>query len=149
MTLSGFAQGAFERKQALLGDKTAFAAVAAKPTARQHAMTGNDDRDRVFAAGAADRAGRRADCTSEIAVRSGLAVRNGLHRRPDPLLERRSRRRQRQVEIRELAGEISVKIERRLSEQRTTVTQPVFAPGNHADLDFFYLTRPCHDPACN
>ena len=81
------AHRAFEREQALFGDEPALAAIAAEPALRQHAVAGDDDRDRVLAAGAADRAWRRADGRSKIAVTAGLAIGNCLHRRPDPRLE--------------------------------------------------------------
>ena len=76
---------ALEREQrAVLVGEAALAAVAAEPALRQHAVARDDDRDRVAAAGAADRARRRADRMREIAVAARLAIGDRLHRRPDP-----------------------------------------------------------------
>src|SRR5205085_12146883 len=66
--------GAFEAQQRLFGVEPAGAAVAAEPALREHAVARNDDRDRVAAAGAADRARRRAHSGGEVAVAAGLAV---------------------------------------------------------------------------
>ena len=57
----------------------------------------------------------------QIAVAAGLAVGDGLHRRPDARLERGARRQQRQVEPGQPSGEIGGELPRRLGEERAAV----------------------------
>src|SRR5690348_4667135 len=105
-------------------------------------MAGNDDRDRVAPAGAADGARGRADCRSEIAVAAGFAIGDLLHRRPDAVFERRAHRRERQIEMRQLALEISLELARGLIEQRAAIAgrHAVF-PRDRDDLVVLFLDR--------
>src|SRR3954463_4004358 len=80
-----------ELKQAALdGEAPGLAAEAAIGAHR--AVAGNDERDRVRAAGAADGAhrGRRADLARDVAVGARLATRNAAQRFPDAALEHRA-----------------------------------------------------------
>src|SRR5882762_7644166 len=69
-----------------------------------HAVAGNDDRDRIAGVGEAHGARRRgmADAPRDLAVADGLAVGNVLQGAPDEPLERISLHRQRHVERRAL-----------------------------------------------
>src|SRR5579863_2236172 len=81
-------QRAFELQQGALCVQAAGTAIAAHPAFAQHPVAWDDHRDRVAAAGTADRARRRPDRGGEVAVAAGFAIRNVLHRRPNTLLER-------------------------------------------------------------
>src|SRR5579864_5922035 len=127
------AERAFEREQRLLGCHPAGAAIAAEAALRQYPVAGDDDRDRVPAAGAADGAGRRADEGCELAIGAGLAKRDPAHRRPNALLERRSRRIERQVEAVERSGEISAQLALGLGEERAAVAGRRVGPTDRDD----------------
>src|ERR1700688_3249548 len=96
-------------------------------------MARDHDRDRILAAGAADRAGYRADRGGQIAVALGLAIGDFLHRRPYLTLAIRAGGPQRQVEIGQLTGEIAVELARRLSQQWTAVRGALTGPADRGD----------------
>src|SRR4051812_39960887 len=99
-------------------------------------MAGNDDRDRVAAAGPPDRARRRSDQGGEVAVSAGLAVGDFLHGGPDSRLERRSPGCERQVEMGQMRGEIGVELARRLGEEGAAVAgEAIVAGTGPADRD--------------
>src|SRR3954447_17477749 len=85
-----------------------------------HAVTWGDDRDRVAAVGAADRAGNARELAGELAVGDRLAVRDLAQARPDGALEGGAVLGQRQVERGPLAGEVLVELALHLGE-RTVV----------------------------
>src|SRR6185437_4456117 len=104
-------QGAFKDEELTLGVDSLAAAIAAERAAgRQHAVAGNEDRQRVAAAGLAHGARSRGERPGEIAIAARLAVGDVAHELPDAQLEGRAARLQRQVERFELAGEIGVKL---------------------------------------
>src|SRR3954451_13544273 len=85
-----------------------------------HAVARVDDRDRVAAVGAPDRAGDAAELTGQLAVGDRLAVRDLAQARPDGALEGGAVLGQRQVERGPLAGEVLVELALHLGE-RTVV----------------------------
>src|SRR6185437_9140601 len=98
---------AFEREQLELGLGTAAAAIAAEAAlGSHHAVAWDDDRQGIAAAGLANVARLGAEGAGELAIAACLAIGDGRHEPPHLLLERRARRRQRQIESTPLAGEI-------------------------------------------
>src|SRR4051794_38301764 len=75
-----------------------------------HAVAGVDDRDRVAAVGAADRARDAAQLARELAVGGGLAMRDLAQPRPDGALELGAVLGQREVERGALAGEVLIEL---------------------------------------
>src|SRR5262249_55453475 len=142
---------AFECKEAGFGLEPALTAIAAKPGLCQHAVARDHDRDRVFADRPPDRARRRADRVGDLAIGPGLAVRDFLHRRPNLGLERRPLRRQRQLEIGSLAGEIFLELARSLGEDRAAIPGCGIAvgPADRDDLAVLFVEPERTDRACN
>src|SRR5689334_14497718 len=93
-------QRALERQSAAIAREAAVGA--------DHAMTRNDQRDRVRAVRRthAARGRRLADRARDLAVAARLAVRNREQRLPHGLLELRAVRRELEVELGALAGAI-------------------------------------------
>src|SRR5205085_8831844 len=88
-------------------------AVAGQPSVRaNHAMTGNDDGQRIAAVGETDRSRRRwlTNLRRERAVRDRPAVGNVEQRAPDSLLKGRPVGRERQVEHATLAFEVFLEL---------------------------------------
>src|SRR5215467_4853096 len=71
---------------------------AERTLAADNAVAGDDERDRIRATGATDRARRRVQTTRQLAVGSRLADRNRGECVPDATPERRARRRERERE---------------------------------------------------
>ncbi len=71
------------------------AGVAAQPLPPHYPMAGNEDRDRIIAAGAADGASGGIEFLRQLAIGQHGSRWNGLQRCPGPLLERSPARRQR------------------------------------------------------
>src|SRR6185312_15307236 len=112
-------QRAFEDEELTLGLGAAAAAIAAERAAgRQHAMAGDEDRQRVAPASLADGARLRAELLGELAIASRQAIGDVAHGVPDAELERRSRGVERQVESLEPPREIRDELAARLDEQR-------------------------------
>src|SRR5690242_10180480 len=102
-----------------LGLEAALAAIAAElAAAREDTVAGNDDRQRIAAAGLADLLWHAAGFLGDLAVASGLAIGDALHRLPDLMLERRALRPQRQIEVAQLAREVGADLARGFLEER-------------------------------
>src|SRR5579862_6873730 len=86
-----------------------------RPVAADHAMARNDDRKRIPAVRRADRANRvgLADRARQLSVTDRPAVRNLRQLAPHRLLERRARRRERQIEGSAFRREILFELTRR------------------------------------
>src|SRR5437763_4799898 len=110
-------------------------------------MARDHDWNRVVAAGAADRARRRAGIGGESAIAARLAIGDLLHRRPDALLERRTGRGERQIEMRQLAVEIGLELPRRLAQQRAAVARLAVAPADRDDRLVLFLDGQLPDRA--
>ena len=106
----------------------AAAVAGQRAVGADHAVAGDDDRDRVAVVGAADRArrGGLADRARDVAVAGGLAERDPEQRRPDRLLERGPPGRQPQIEARALAREVLLQLDDRRA-QAAIVPGPVRA----------------------
>src|SRR5215470_8965005 len=103
------------------------AAVAGQLAVRpDHAVTWDDDRDRVAAVSRADRARgfRTADPPRQFAVTDRRAVGNLLQFGPDALLKRRAAGRKAQIELGQFACEISPQLISGLPEQ-SVVAPPI------------------------
>ena len=95
------------RQQPLLARQAA--AVTRQGAVRtDHAMTRQDDGDRIAAIGEPDRARSAgiAEISRQLAIAPSLAVRNLAQRRPDSLLKRRTMKLERQVKLATCGREI-------------------------------------------
>src|SRR5579864_1292765 len=130
---------AFQREQGLLGLQPALSAIATEAGLRQHTVARDDNRDRILAASAADGARSRSDFGRQVAITSGLAIRNFLHRRPNLVLEIRSGGTQRQVETGQRTGEIGFELARGLGEQGAAVEPAFIAPADRDDRSILFV----------
>src|SRR5208282_5844494 len=89
---------------ALAGIADHFAAGA------EHAVAGDDDRDRIGAAGGADGAGDGAEALGDIAVGQGLAEGDLAHHLPDLAMEFAAGRSEWEIEHGELAVEVILEL---------------------------------------
>src|SRR5262249_7039826 len=97
------------------------ARVAPQPSVlADHAVARDDDRERVATHRLADATGHPAAAQTgrQLAVRHGLAERNGPEQRPHPLVEGVAARRRPQLEARAIAREIVAELVRGLGEDR-------------------------------
>ncbi len=98
-----------EREQRLLAIEPA-AVTGQRPVRSDHAMAGNEDRDRIAAVRRADgtHRGRPAHASRDLRIADRLAIGNSAERVPDARLEWRADRRERQVERNALAREVRI-----------------------------------------
>src|SRR5690349_5088636 len=106
-------QAALQHEELRLGLEAAVAAVAAElAAAREHAVAGDDDRQRIAAASAADLLGDAAGVMGDLPVAAGLAIGDALHGRPDLLLEAGALGPEREIEFAPLSREIGTELTR-------------------------------------
>ena len=101
------------QKPALYRDRIAVGhthEAAQRALAADNTMAGNDQRDRIGAAGATDCTRRRRKLARHFAVGARLADRNPRQRVPDPAAERRAFRCQRQVKRNSRIGQITLEL---------------------------------------
>src|SRR5438094_3219837 len=130
------AQGLEQRHQRpLVLEQPAFAVQAAAeagqlPPRPDHAVTGNDDRNWVFAVGGAHSAGGAgvAEPAGQLAIARGGAVGDGAEQIPHHTLERRAGRVERQIERRPGAGEVLLQLVPSPGEQRAGGAVAVVLP---------------------
>jgi hypothetical protein len=126
-------RGAFQGQELVLGVQAAGGREAAGAVGRHHAVAGDDDRDRVGAAGLAHRPGDALDPPGELAVGLRGAVGDLAERAPDALLELSAARRQRQVEVLSLAGEVGLELRGGLQQQGRVLAAPPTAEHQAGD----------------
>src|SRR5690606_6273877 len=116
---------AFQLQQEMLG-RQAAAEAGEGAVGADHAVAGQDDRQRVAAVGGADRAHRcgAADAQRKLRIADGAAIGDIPQRQPYLALERRALRRQRQLEAAALAIEVFLQLVARLAQQRMVAGHP-------------------------
>src|SRR5271165_16197 len=92
-------QHALQHEERLLGFRALAAAIADQGAAgTHHAMTGNEDRDRIAPAGAAHVSGVAAYGLGDLAIATGLAIGDLQHGLPDLAVELAALGSERQLE---------------------------------------------------
>ena len=91
---------------------------AAETLRRDDPVTGDDDSNRISAAGTADRLGRAAQLPGEVAVGGGLTERDLAHQPPDGSMKGAASGRQGQVEILPAVSEVRLELADGLDQKR-------------------------------
>jgi len=106
----------FERKQRLLG-RQAASETSQSSVARDHAVTGNYNRQRIGAIGRPDRARclRIPNAPGQLSIRNRFAIGDSLQLPPDRALECCALGRERKIEFGSLTSEIFAELTHRLT----------------------------------